>query len=401
LQYLEKDIQKTNQQKTMRSILKLIVLSLIIVSCGGNKNESVDSLIAEGNIEALKEKRSALNEEQRTTAMQVKKIDSVLELKSGNKNLPLVSTIVVKDTLFNHYLELQGSVETKQNIVISPEYNGLLERIYVKEGQRVNKGQLLAKIDDGGISQQLAQMETQLALAKTTFERRQRLWEQNIGSEIEYLQAKAQYEGQQNSVAQMRSQVGKTTIRAPFSGTIEDVIAEQGTVVASGQTQIMRLVSLEDMYIEAEIPEDYLTSVSENTPVTINFPILNKTVDSKVRQASNYISPTNRTFRIEVAVPNKDKSIKPNLTARLKINDYTSEKALLIPLSVISENADGEQYVYIAEGEDTPVAKRQIIETGRSQGQNIEVLSGLSNGDFVIKEGARTVKEGQELQIKN
>ncbi|HAT69007.1 MAG TPA: efflux RND transporter periplasmic adaptor subunit [Flavobacteriaceae bacterium] len=401
MQYLEKDIQKTNQQKTMRSILKLIVLSLIIVSCGGNKNESVDSLIAEGNIEALKEKRSALNEEQRTAAMQVKKIDSVLELKSGNKNLPLVSTIVVKDTLFNHYLELQGSVETKQNIVISPEYNGLLERIYVKEGQRVNKGQLLAKIDDGGISQQLAQMETQLALAKTTFERRQRLWEQNIGSEIEYLQAKAQYEGQQNSVAQMRSQVGKTTIRAPFSGTIEDVIAEQGTVVASGQTQIMRLVSLEDMYIEAEIPEDYLTSVSENTPVTINFPILNKTVDSKVRQASNYISPTNRTFRIEVAVPNKDKSIKPNLTARLKINDYTSEKALLIPLSVISENADGEQYVYIAEGEDTPVAKRQIIETGRSQGQNIEVLSGLSNGDFVIKEGARTVKEGQELQIKN
>ena len=129
----------------MRSILKLIVLSLIIVSCGGNKNESVDSLIAEGNIEALKEKRSALNEEQRTAAMQVKKIDSVLELKSGNKNLPLVSTIVVKDTLFNHYLELQGSVETKQNIVISPEYNGLLERIYVKEGQRVNKGQLLAK----------------------------------------------------------------------------------------------------------------------------------------------------------------------------------------------------------------------------------------------------------------
>lgn len=385
----------------MRSILKLIVLSLIIVSCGGNKNESVDSLIAEGNIEALKEKRSALNEEQRTAAMQVKKIDSVLELKSGNKNLPLVSTIVVKDTLFNHYLELQGSVETKQNIVISPEYNGLLERIYVKEGQRVNKGQLLAKIDDGGISQQLAQMETQLALAKTTFERRQRLWEQNIGSEIEYLQAKAQYEGQQNSVAQMRSQVGKTTIRAPFSGTIEDVIAEQGTVVASGQTQIMRLVSLEDMYIEAEIPEDYLTSVSENTPVTINFPILNKTVDSKVRQASNYISPTNRTFRIEVAVPNKDKSIKPNLTARLKINDYTSEKALLIPLSVISENADGEQYVYVAEGEDTPAAKRQIIETGRSQGQNIEVLSGLSNGDFVIKEGARTVKEGQELQIKN
>jgi len=385
----------------MRSILKLIVLSLIIVSCGGNKNESVDSLIAEGNIEALKEKRSALNEEQRTAAMQVKKIDSVLELKSGNKNLPLVSTIVVKDTLFNHYLELQGSVETKQNIVISPEYNGLLERIYVKEGQRVNKGQLLAKIDDGGISQQLAQMETQLALAKTTFERRQRLWEQNIGSEIEYLQAKAQYEGQQNSVAQMRSQVGKTTIRAPFTGTIEDVIAEQGTVVASGQTQIMRLVSLEDMYIEAEIPEDYLTSVSENTPVTINFPILNKTVDSKVRQASNYISPSNRTFRIEVAVPNKDKSIKPNLTARLKINDYTSEKALLIPLSVISENADGEQYVYIAEGEDTPVAKRQIIETGRSQGQNIEVLSGLSNGDFVIKEGARTVKEGQELQIKN
>jgi len=385
----------------MRSILKLIVLSLIIASCGGNKNESVDSLIAEGNIEALKEKRSALNEEQRTAAMQVKKIDSVLELKSGNKNLPLVSTIVVKDTLFNHYLELQGSVETKQNIVISSEYNGLLERIYVKEGQRVNKGQLLAKIDDGGISQQLAQMETQLALAKTTFERRQRLWEQNIGSEIEYLQAKAQYEGQQNSVAQMRSQVGKTTIRAPFTGTIEDVIAEQGTVVASGQTQIMRLVSLEDMYIEAEIPEDYLTSVSENTPVTINFPILNKTVDSKVRQASNYISPSNRTFRIEVAVPNKDKSIKPNLTARLKINDYTSEKALLIPLSVISENADGEQYVYIAEGEDTPVAKRQIIETGRSQGQNIEVLSGLSNGDFVIKEGARTVKEGQELQIKN
>ena len=285
--------------------------------------------------------------------------------------------------------------------MIYPEYAGTLSRVLVKEGQRVSKGQTLARIDDGGLSSQVAQLESQEALAKTTFERQKRLWDQKIGSEIQYLQTKTQYESAKNAVAQIKSQLGKTTVRAPFSGIIDNVITEQGTVVSPGQA-LFRIVNLRDMYVSANVPERYLGSITKGKKVIVDLPVLGQTFDSKVRQTGNYINPTNRNFMIEVNVPNKDGNVKPNLTARLSINDYTAENAILIPLNVINEDGEGNQYVYIASAEtnsQSATAKRQIISTGKSQGNVIEVLQGLKDGDQIIVEGARSVKDGQEVRI--
>jgi len=164
----------------------------------------------------------------------------------------------------------------------------------------------------------------------------------------------------------------------------------------------MRIVSLDNMYIETEVPERYVSDVVAGKNVEVDLPVLGKKIDTKVRQASDFINPTNRTFKVEIEIPNKNKTIKPNLTARLKINDYTNENALLIPQSVISENAEGEQYVYIVEDKGSNgvgKAKREIIETGRTQGDVIEVLSGLKEGAEIIKEGARSVRDGQSVEV--
>ncbi len=254
------------------------------------------------------------------------------------------------------------------------------------------------------MSQQLAQMEVQYNFAKTTFERQQRLWDQKIGSEIEYLQAKATYEGQENAVNQMRSQLAKTSIRAPFSGIIDDIITEQGTVVGAGQSQIIRLVNLDKMFIEAEIPESYLNSITKGKTVEVYFPILGKTFSTKISQVSNYINPSNRTFKITINIPNKEKSIKPNLTAKIKINDYSSTEAILIPQSIISENALGEQYIFTAtktSNDDEAIAKKVFVKTGRTQGDFVEIIEGISNDDIIVKEGARNVKDGQYIAILN
>ena len=381
----------------------LLFLTLLLLSCGGDTKEvSVSEVVGSKDLAAIKSKRDAIMEDYSRIQEQLKELDQAINQLDTLKKLPLVTVVTVQDTLYKHYLELQGSVDTKQNLVLYPEFSGVLTRVYVKEGQKVGKGQLLASVDDGGLGQQVAQMEIQSELAKTTFERQKRLWDQKIGSEIQYLQAKSNFEAQEKAVAQMKSQYGKTGIRAPFAGIVDEIISEQGSVVAPGQSRIMRLVSLNDMYIETEVPERYISDLKKGTEVKVNLPVLGKSLDTKVRQVGNFINPTNRSFKIEVAVPNKEGLIKPNLTAKVRINDYTSDKAILIPQSVISENASGEQYAYIATGQSgngEAMAKKVIIKTGRSQGDLIEVLEGIKSGDAIIKEGARRVKDGQAVRI--
>lgn len=387
----------------MKKIFYILTLTAVVTACG-SKNNSVESIIAKGDIEAIREKKATVSEEHKKLEMQMFKLDSAIAEIQGNKNLPLVSTLTTKNQAFNHFLELQGNVQTKQNVLIYPEMAGTLKRVYVKEGQKVNKGQILATIDDGGMSSQLAQLKTQAELAKTTYERQQRLWEQKIGSEIQYLQAKTNYEAQVNAIKQAESQLGKSSIRAPFTGIIDDVIKEQGTVVAPGMgSEVFRIVNLSNMYLDVEVPETYIKSIKNGKEAVVYFPILNDSVVTKVRQTGNFINPSNRSFVVEIPVPNKNGNIKPNLTAKVRLNDYTSNEAILIPQSVISENANGEQYVYVAEKteENYANAKKKIITTGKSQGPLTEVVSGLIANEHVIKEGARTVKDGQKVEILN
>ncbi len=389
----------------MKNIYSLFIVSILLVSCGGEKKRnSVEKVLESNNLTTIRAKRAELVNDQQTLNSKIKLLDEAISKLDTVKHVPLITAFKAETEVFNHTLEIQGNVTTKNLLVITPEYNGILTNVYVKEGQKVSKGQLLAKIDDGGLSQQLAQLKIQADLAKTTFDRQKRLWEQNIGSEIQYLQAKSSYESQTEAVNQLEQQVAKTKVTAPFSGTIDDVITEQGSVVAAGQSQLMRLVNLDDMYIETDIPERYIADVTKGKNVVVDFPILGTTVETKIRQAGDYINPNNRTFKVEIGIPNKDKSIKPNLTARLKINDYTNENALLIPQSIISENANGEQYVYVISNKNDKnigVANRVIITTGKTQGDVIEVLSGIENGTEIVQEGARSVKDGQSVQIIN
>ncbi len=386
----------------MKKTIYALATLMIIVACGGSGQQSIEALIAEGDLESLRAEKTKISGKQKELETNIKLLDSVIAIKSGEENLPLVTTLVASPEKFNHFLELQGNVQTKQNVLIYPEMAGTLQRVYVKEGDKVRKGQLLATIDDGGVGSQLAQLKTQAALAQTTFERQKRLWEQKIGSEIQYLQAKSNYEATESAVNQAKSQLDKSTIRAPFSGIIDDVIKDQGTVVAPGVgSEVFRIVNLSDMYVEVDVPENYLSGVQEGKEAKVFFPVLRDTVVSTIRQTGNFINPGNRAFRVEISVPNKEGHIKPNLTAKVSLNDYTNESAILIPQGIISENAEGQQYVYVAEkmAEDKATANRRIIETGLAQGRMVEVLSGVTEGELLIEEGARNIKEGQNVKI--
>ncbi|MFS4446414.1 efflux RND transporter periplasmic adaptor subunit [Maribacter sp. 2307UL18-2] len=388
----------------MKKLIYVFTLAVVLASCGGGAESSVSDLIAQGDLETLRAKKTEISEKQREMERELQLLDSVIAEKSGEERLPLVTTLMAKGEKFDHFLELQGDVETKQNVLIYPEMSGTLQRVTVKEGQRVRKGQLLATIDDGGMASQVSQLKTQAALAKTTYERQKRLWEQQIGSEIQFLQAKSNYEATENAVQQAQSQLGKSTIRAPFSGIIDNVIKDQGTVVSPGPgSEVFRIVNLSDMYIKVDVPENYLGRIEEGKEAKVFFPILGDTITSKIRQTGNFINPSNRAFSVEIPVPNKKGNIKPNLSARVSLNDYSNDGAILVPQGIISENAEGAQYVYVAvePNGDKAVAKRRIIQTGKTQGSMVEVLSGITEGDLLIKEGARTVKEGQNIQILN
>jgi membrane fusion protein (multidrug efflux system) len=390
-----------NSKYIYQSIIAIFTLS-VFVGCGKNET-STESIISSGDLTQIRAKKKELTDMHKSIGDEIHLLDSIIGTMVENRNLPLITTFSAETKPFDHFVELQGDVTTKQNVLVYPEMAGTLIRVYVTAGQNVTKGQLLATIDDGGMKSQLAQMETQIALAKTTFERQSRLWEQKIGSEIQYLQAKSSYEAQQSAINQMKGQLDKFQIRAPFAGIIDNVIKDQGTVVAPGPgSEVFRILNLSDMYVKVDVPETFLNSVIPGKIVKVYFPILNEQIDSKVRETGNYINPNNRSFTAEIPVPNKGGKVKPNLTAKVSINDYSSESAILIPQSVISENADGDQYVYVAsdiDNESVGTVNRAIITTGKTQGDNVEILSGIGNGDNIVSEGARAVKDGQQVKI--
>ena len=374
---------------------------LLLVSCG-NK-DSVEDVIETGDLTEIRAKKAELSEQHSALSSQIAALDAAIEKLDKSNRLALVDVRPVTDSLFRHYLELPGDVETDQNIIIYPEYSGILLNVNVNEGDRVQKGQILARIDAGGLTSQVAQLEAQAALAKTTFERQQRLWEQHIGSEIQYLEAKTNYEAVQNSVDQLRSQLAKTVVRAPFGGVIDEVISEEGEVVAPGQSRLFRLINLSDMYITAAVPEAYLGSIKKGTEVMVEIQATGTSFSSAVRQVGNFVNPNNRTFEIQVAVPQNSEEIKPNLIATVKLNDYSSEDAIIIPENVMQKNSAGENVVFVVkkENDSTGIAEKRILETGRTYENSVEVLSGLEQGELLVMSGARSIQEGERVMIGN
>ncbi|MDB9894099.1 efflux RND transporter periplasmic adaptor subunit, partial [Flavobacteriaceae bacterium] len=312
----------------MKNIYLLFLSAIIFNSCSNKTALSVDEILATNDVAKISSKKIEIDTELERLTTSLNKLNSKLNSLNKDKNTPLITTFKAQEQVFDHFIELQGNVQTKQNVLVYPEMPGILKKVFVKEGQQVVKDQLLAIIDDGGLSQQVLLLEANEQLAKTTFERQKRLWDQKIGSEMQFLQAKTSYNSQKSATKQLKQQLGKFTINAPFSGIIDDVFKEKGTVVAPGQgAEIFRIINLSDMYIETDVPENYITSITKDKMVEVNFPILGETFNSTIRQVGNFINPSNRSFKIEVGVSNLEGKIKPNLTAKLKLNDYTNQYA--------------------------------------------------------------------------
>ena len=379
----------------MKKTIIISVLSILLFSCGKNEdNTNIDSLIASKNLVSIKAKRAELQ-------TQLTKLDDAIALLDIKKSEEaLVSVSVVKDTVFSHYLEVQGNVDTKENLIIYPQFSGILNTVNVIAGQKVSKGQLLGTIDDGGLSQQLAQMETQMALAKTTFERQKRLWDQKIGSEIQYLQAQTNMISQQKAVSQMKAQLAKTRIIAPFSGVIDELITEKGQVVGPGQG-LMRIVNLNNMFVSTAVPESYIGKLKVGTVVNVYLASLGKTYVGKIRQVASNINPNNRSFGIEVSIPNTENLLRPNQVAKLKIIDYTNANAVVVPSNVIQVDGNGDQFVFEATSikDKTGIAKKVIVKVGKTSENFTEILSGLEPKTIVVSDGVNTVSDGMKLNF--
>ena len=381
----------------------LLTLGLVSVSCQSKSSASIDELIASNDEALLRAKRTELSAQRSLLDADIKRLDVVIASLDKSTSLPLVATYEVTPQEFNHFTSFQGTVKTMKNINVYPEIPGQLLEVMVVEGQKVEKDQVLARIDDGGLLAQLAQAKSQLLLAETVFNRQERLWSQNIGSEIQFLQAKTQFESAEKAVDALSLQAEKSVVRAPFDGTVDQIFKEPGTIVAPGMgSELFRVVNIDEVYVEVDVPETHITSISEGSKVRVNLSAIGEEMDARISRVSKVINPSNRSFSVEVPLENKSGFIRPNLMASVAINDYSNKSAIMIPQSVVSENAEGKQYCFALEkSAEGYVAKRLIIETGKTSEDFIEVLEGIENGALLITEGAKKVSDNQPVKWLN
>jgi RND family efflux transporter MFP subunit len=385
----------------MKKSILFIGLSFLMFRCGQPSEVRKENVSSPSSLEALQVQKDKLTQQINTATTALEEVNAAIDQMTNNEKRVLVTALAVEAVNFEHTIEVQANVKTRQNLDLYPEYNGKLVSIYVKEGQSVKKGALLAKIDDAGLKEQLDQIELQLNLAETTFERTERLWNQKIGSEMMYLEAKTRYEAQKKQLAQMRRQLAKTKIYAPFNGTIDQVFANQGANVAPGVTPILRIVNLNSMYVEADVPENYLTSVTKGSKAVVEIPVLGQSQITSIRQTGSYIQPSNRTFRVEAPLDNPNGDIKPNLVAKLNVIDYTNPEALMVPRRILKQNAEGVYFVFAlsnSEGENSYAAEQRFVELGKSKNEMIEITQGISQGDLLIDEGVSLLEPNQKVK---
>ena len=380
-------------------ILNLSII--LVISCGPKNSKSTEEILATNDYTLIQKRKGEIKTQINDLKFKLNRLDNVLEKIDTDKNLFLVSAIKLKSKNFSHYLNFQGSLDTDQNVVIYPELPGLLKNIYVKQGEKVKKGQIIAKISDNGLTDQLEQLKLQRNLAKTTFERQQKLWDQKIGSEIQYLQAETNFKSLEKKISQMRDQEGKTRILAPFDGTIDDIIADIGSNLAPGLTPILRIINIDQMKVSAEIPEIHIPYIKQNKNVKIYVPILDKQILGKISSVGNFINPNNRSFNIEIKLLNKSNELKPNMTVSLEINDYQNDSAILIPSKDILEDEEGNFYVYklVIDSNENYKSNKVMIQKGKAYNNMTEIKSGLKENDLIINDGLRQVEDGQIVKV--
>jgi membrane fusion protein (multidrug efflux system) len=379
-----------------------LLLIIIISGCNSSRNASIESLIESGDLEELKKRKKEYVDAMNTMKVELNEINNGISLLDENERLTLVSKYEIQQTIFNTYIEAQANLKTRKNVLILPEFQGTLEKVFVSEGQEVKKGQLLAEINDSGLNEQYEQMVIQAEFAKENFERTQRLWDNNIGSEMQYLKSKTDYEASKKMVDQMKDRLSKTKIYAPFDGEIDEIISNVGSNLIPGVSQILRLVNLDIIYAESFVSEKYISFIGEGTEAIVQIPLLNMEYRSSVKQTGNFINPSNRTFRIEVPVENFDNRIKQNLDAKIKINIYKKDDAIVIPLRIVREDALGKNFVYVMSEDNKEgvyLTSKQFIKLGNKSEDKVEVTEGLDLGDIVVLEGAYSVEDSQRVKL--
>jgi RND family efflux transporter MFP subunit len=366
----------------------LIFLSLMLISsCGEAKKESVNLLKLKTEKNSLIRQIDSLSEILNSVELNISKLDT-------NKRLPSVTVFNAKEKLFQHFIEVQGTVEADQSVELYPENSGSITNIYVKEGQKVYKGQTLIQIDNSVLKSSIVELETQFELAKTTFERQKRLWDQNIGSEIQFLQAKAQKEGLENSLESLKAQEKKLKISAPFSGTIDEMFAKIGGLAAP-MIPAVRLVNLNQIHVESEVTETYLKYIRKGTQVELFFPSIGKNISANVSQVGNYINPNNRSFKVRVDINNQNNELKANLLADIKINDF-KKMGIVIPAKLIQKDREGKQYVYtVIKEKGNYLSKKNYIKAGMTYETDAFIIEGIQIDDLIVDKGARLIKANE------
>ncbi len=388
----------------MRNLIIILIISQVLIACSSDNKKSTEQLLQQADTDKLSAMKDSLQKEKAAINSQLKKISAKLESLNPNKNLRLVEVEEASKENFKTFFNVQGDVTTDQNILLNAEFSGMIKNIYVEEGDVVNEGDIIARIDDAGLTERIDELKNRLSLAKTTYERRKRLWEKNIGSEIEYLQAETEYNSLKQNISQVRKELEKTALRAPFNGEIDDVLAEVGEMATPGAKPIVRLTSLEHLYIEASVPENYMGNIRKGTPVKVNSKASDISFDTTIARVANTIQESNRSFRIRIDIPKDvDHQLKPNMVLKLTINNYDKDEAFVIPESILQENTSGEPYIFKVKEDDNDQLKADLtlVELGKSYNGEIEIIKGIRTGDKIVIEGAKGLRKDQEVKVKN
>lgn len=364
---------------------------LMLIACNSKQTpEAIE--------EQINEYRKEINDINIKIAELQKELES-LDPETKDAASILVAYQEVTPVLFDHYIKVSGTAEAVNEAYISPSVSGQIMDIYVEEGDHVKKGQLLAKLNTEVTESSISEVQSQLELARVVYEKQQRLWEKNIGSEIQYLNAKTNVESLEKKLETLQAQVDLATITSPVNGIVDKIYHKKGELALPG-IQLMVVVNLDEVYINAPVSEAYLSSVSQGEQVRVEFPVYpDLTMEVPVYRKSNIINPNNRTFDIQLKIKNPDARIKPNLLAIIYMIDFTAEDALVVPSIIVKQDIVG-NYVYVVENNSNKtIARKVYIETGMSYGNETMVTKGLSAGDRVIVKGYNQVSDGTEVRV--
>jgi RND family efflux transporter MFP subunit len=371
--------------------LIILILAFIVVSCGSGDRASE----LQEEIKIKKNQIMSLNAEIRELESELAEMQD----EDPDKYRTLVVTEEIKNRPFKHYFEAHGSVESVAEAFISPEVNGQIKQIKVKEGERVVKGQLLIVLNTSITSNTIDEVKTSLQLATTVYEKQKRLWDQQIGSEIQYLEAKNNKEALESRLKTLEAQLDMSYIRSPINGIVDEIFNKEGELAMPGM-RLMQIVNLSELYINAEISESYLPKINEGDMVQLTFPSYpDISMEVPVWRVGNVINPQNRSFTLKLRVSNRGEQLKPNTLAIIKINDYSTDEALVVPTIILKKDIKG-TYMYVAAREqDGYRAKKVYVETGMSYQDESIIVNGLEPGQLIITKGYNMVSDGSPIKM--